>query len=100
MIVGEACIIMNTDSSSSLRVLGVICCGVIALTTPQISKGNNEQQVEGKELMEAKSSELDSEQTQKVFQENTKPFIKLNGNQCVLVKPCPTTGNPLGCVVC
>jgi filamentous hemagglutinin family protein len=31
LIVGEVCIIMNIDLSSSLRVLGVICCGVIAL---------------------------------------------------------------------
>ncbi len=91
---------MNSVFSSSLRVLGVICCGVIALTTPQISEGNNEQQLEGRELMEATTFELYSEQIQEVLQESIKPEIQSNSNQCVTVRPCPTTGNPLGCSIC
>lgn len=69
------------------------------LTKPQISEGNNEQQVEGKELMEATVFEPNSEQTQEILQENIKPEIKLKGNQCITVTPCPN-GNPLGCLVC
>ncbi len=69
------------------------------LTTYQSSEGNNEQQVEGKELMEAKSSELDSEQIQKVFQENTKPGTKPKINACVTFRPCPI-GNRPECTIC
>lgn len=70
------------------------------LTTPQISEGNNEQQVEGKELVGATVSELHSEQIQEALQESIKPKIKLQGNQCITISPCPTTGNPQGCLVC
>ncbi|BAZ18864.1 hypothetical protein NIES4071_107490 (plasmid) [Calothrix sp. NIES-4071] len=85
---------LNNIFSSSLRVLGIICCGVIALTTPQINEGNNEQPIKGKELMKATVSELHSEKIQEALQESLKPEIKLNG--CIKVTPCPT-GNPQGC---
>ncbi|RUT05630.1 hypothetical protein DSM106972_036370 [Dulcicalothrix desertica PCC 7102] len=70
------------------------------LTIPQISEGNNEQELEGRELMEAKSSELHSEQIQEVLQESIKPEINSKSNQCITIKPCPTTGSPQGCLVC
>jgi hypothetical protein len=69
------------------------------LTTPQISEGNSEQQVEGKELVEAKSSELHSEQTQEVLQENIKPGTKPKSNTCITVRPCPF-GNRPECTIC
>lgn len=69
------------------------------LTKPQISEGNNEQQVEEKELMEATASELHSEQIQEVLQESIKPENQSNSNMCITVIPC-LTGNPRECRIC
>ncbi|BAZ18863.1 hypothetical protein NIES4071_107480 (plasmid) [Calothrix sp. NIES-4071] len=68
------------------------------LTTTQISEGNDGQSVKGKELIEATVFEVHAEQVQKVLQESLKLEIKPNG--CITVRPCPTTSNPQGCIVC
>ncbi|RUT02379.1 hypothetical protein DSM106972_058570 [Dulcicalothrix desertica PCC 7102] len=44
------------------------------------------------------SEDVNSELCQEVEQESLKPEIKPQG--CTFVRPCPTTGSPLGCVVC
>ncbi|BAZ11887.1 hypothetical protein NIES4071_37130 [Calothrix sp. NIES-4071] len=68
------------------------------LMAPQKSESNNSHSVIKKELMEAIVSEAHSEQVQEVLQESLKPEIKPNG--CIIISPCPTTGNPQGCWVC
>jgi hypothetical protein len=42
--------------------------------------------------------EDESTESQEVEQENLKPEILPQG--CAFVRPCPTTGSPIGCVVC
>jgi hypothetical protein len=52
------------------------------------------------DLTELQNSKVDFllEQAEEVLPEIPKPKIKPKA--CTLVKPCPTTGNPRGCIVC
>ncbi|BDA73599.1 hypothetical protein RIVM261_038610 [Rivularia sp. IAM M-261] len=52
------------------------------------------------ELTELLNSEVDSsvEQTEEVLPKSPNPEIKPKA--CTWIKPCPTTGNPQGCLVC
>ncbi len=64
------------------------------MDSDKLQQLQNENNASLPEISEDENSQL----SQEVEQENLKPEIKPQG--CVFVRPCPTTGSLVGCIVC